>query len=46
MFVGDGRVVQSHRVFPLEGDNGIRLYSHEGAATFRNLTIREIKATQ
>jgi levanbiose-producing levanase len=41
MFVGDGRVVHSHRVFPLEGDNGIRLYAHEGTATFRNLTINE-----
>ena len=28
MFVGDGRVVHSHRVFPLEGDDGIRLYAH------------------
>lgn len=44
MFVGDGRVVHSHRVFPLEGDNGIRLYAHEGTATFRNLTINEINA--
>ena len=46
MFVGDGPVVHSHRVFPLKGDSGIRLYAHEGAATFRNLTIHEIKATQ
>ncbi len=43
MFIGDGRVVHSHRVFPLEGDDGIRLYAHEGAATFRDLTIRELK---
>lgn len=46
MFVGDGRVVHSHRVFPLESDNGIRLYAHDGAATFRNLRISEISATQ
>jgi levanbiose-producing levanase len=45
MFVGDGRVVHSHRVFPLKGDSGIGLYAHEGAATIRDLTIQEIKAT-
>jgi levanbiose-producing levanase len=45
MFVGDGRVVHSHRVFPLEGDDGIRLYAHEGAATFRDLTIRQLKVS-
>lgn len=45
MFVGDGRVVHSHRVFPLEGDDGIRLYAHEGTATFRDMTIRELKVT-
>ena len=42
LFVGDGRVVHSHRVFPLEGDDRIRLYAHEGEATFRGLTIREL----
>ena len=42
LFVGDGRVVHSHRVFPLEGDDRIRLYAHEGQATFRGLTIREL----
>ena len=42
LFVGDGRVVHSHRVFPLEGDNRIRLYAHEGQAVFRGLTIREL----
>ncbi|MDI2035603.1 glycoside hydrolase family 32 protein [Paenarthrobacter nitroguajacolicus] len=46
MFVGDGRVVHSHRVFPLEGDNGIRLYADEGTATFGNLQINEISVTQ
>ena len=43
MFIGDGRVVHSHRVFPLKGDNAIRLYAHEGAAIFRDLAIHEIK---
>ena len=42
LFVGDGRVVHSHRVFPLEGDDRIRLYAHEGSATFRQLTVREL----
>lgn len=42
VFVGDGRVVHSHRVFPLPGDNRIRLYSQEAAATFGDLTIREL----
>ncbi|WP_256127762.1 glycoside hydrolase family 32 protein [Arthrobacter sp. SDTb3-6] len=46
MFVGDGRVVHSHRVFPLDGDNRIRLYVNEGSATFRDLTIRELEVTQ
>ena len=42
LFVGDGTVVHSHRVFPLEGDDGIRLYANDGRATFRDLTIREV----
>jgi levanbiose-producing levanase len=42
LFVGDGRSVQSHRVFPLAGDDGIRLYARGGAACFRDLTIREL----
>lgn len=42
-FVGDGRVVHSHRVFPLEQDSYIRAYAHDGQATFKDLTIREIK---
>ncbi|WP_285726913.1 glycoside hydrolase family 32 protein [Psychromicrobium xiongbiense] len=42
-FIGDGTIVHSHRVFPLEGDNGIRLYANDGQATFQNLTIREIR---
>jgi len=43
LFVGDGKVVHSHRVFPLQGDDHIRLYAHEGTATFRGLTVRELK---
>ncbi|MFT4217324.1 MAG: glycoside hydrolase family 32 protein [Micropruina sp.] len=43
LFVGDGRYVHSHRVFPLPGDDRIRLYAYDGGATFRNLTIREIR---
>ncbi|MDO5670124.1 MAG: glycoside hydrolase family 32 protein [Corynebacterium sp.] len=42
-FVGDGRVVHSHRVFPLEVDDRIRAYSHDGSATFRDLTITELR---
>ncbi len=42
-FIGDGRTVQSHRVFPLAGDDGIRLYANDGAATFRGLTVRELR---
>jgi len=43
LFVGDGTVVHSHRVFPLEGDDGIRLYANDGDATFRGLTVRELR---
>lgn len=42
LFVGDGTVVHSHRVFPLEGDDRIRLYAFDGGAVFRGLTIREL----
>lgn len=42
LFVGDGTVVHSHRVFPLESDDGIRLYANDGRATFGDLTVREI----
>ncbi|GAA4766892.1 glycoside hydrolase family 32 protein [Microbacterium gilvum] len=42
LFIGDGQSVQSHRVFPLDGDDGIRLYARGGAAVFRGLTIREL----
>lgn len=42
LFVGDGESVQSHRVFPLAGDNGIRLHARGGAAVFRDVTVREL----
>lgn len=42
VFFGDGRVVHSHRVFPLDGDSHLRLYSYEGASVFRGLTVREL----
>jgi levanbiose-producing levanase len=42
MFIGDGRTVHSHRVFPLKGDNRIRLYSHQGTSTFQDLTVRRL----
>ncbi|MDR4534169.1 glycoside hydrolase family 32 protein [Glutamicibacter sp. PS] len=41
-FVGNGRVVHSHRAFPLAGDDGIRLFVSDGQAVYRNLTIREL----
>ncbi|MEZ5086695.1 MAG: glycoside hydrolase family 32 protein [Tessaracoccus sp.] len=46
LFVGDGRYVHSHRVFPYPADTGIRLYGHDGGATFRDLVIRELKVTE
>lgn len=39
VFFGQGRVVHSHRVFPLEGDTHLRLYARGGRAVFRNLTV-------
>lgn len=42
LFIGDGRHVHSHRVFPLAGDDRIRLYAHGGPAVFRDLVVREI----
>lgn len=44
LFVGDGRVVHSHRVFPLAEDDRIRLYSHGAPTMFRDLRIRELSA--
>lgn len=45
VFVGDGRIVHSHRVFPLAGDNHIRLFSHGGTAVFEDLTVRELEVS-
>lgn len=42
LFVGDGKVVHSHRVFPLPTDNGIRLYSHGGPTIFHDLRVIEL----
>lgn len=42
LFVGDGTVVHSHRVFPLAGDDRIRLYAHGGEAVFGDLRLREL----
>lgn len=42
LFVGDGRSVQSHRVFPLAADDAIRAYARGTAAVFRDVVIREI----
>ncbi|WP_375372026.1 GH32 C-terminal domain-containing protein [Kribbella pratensis] len=42
-FIDEGRHVHSHRVFPFPGDDHIRLFVNDGEATFRALTIRELK---
>lgn len=42
LFIGDGTVVHSHRVFPLSGDDGIRLYAHGGTAVFADVRVREL----
>lgn len=42
LFVGDG--VQSHRVFPIASDQGIRLTARGTAARFRDVTVRELLA--
>jgi MFS family permease len=44
LFLGDGRTVHSHRVFPLAGDDRIRLFSHGGRAVFEDLTIHRLAA--
>ncbi|WP_426326007.1 glycoside hydrolase family 32 protein [Microbacterium sp. E-13] len=44
LFVDNGRSAQSHRVFPLAGDDGIRLRARGTTAVFRDLTIRELSA--
>lgn len=42
VFLGDGRVVHSHRVFPLASDSGIKLFVSGGTATYKNLTVRKL----
>ena len=43
-FVDGGLSVQSHRVFPFPGDDGIRLFARGAGAVFRQLTVRELSA--
>lgn len=43
LFVNDGRHVHSNRVFHYPSDTGLRLYAYDGGATFKDLTIRELK---
>ncbi|MFK0082331.1 glycoside hydrolase family 32 protein [Glutamicibacter sp. NPDC090743] len=42
VFFGDGRLVHSHRVFPLSTDAGIKLFVSGGKASYKNLTAREL----
>ncbi|MFT4235007.1 MAG: glycoside hydrolase family 32 protein [Microbacterium sp.] len=42
LFVGDGRHVHSHRVFPLTSDDRIQLFVSGGEATYRDLTVRDL----
>jgi levanbiose-producing levanase len=42
VFLGDGRIVHSHRVFPLASDSGIKLFVSGGTATYKNLTVRKL----
>jgi levanbiose-producing levanase len=42
LFVGNGGSAQSHRLFPLAGDDGIRLYARGATAVFHDMTIREL----
>jgi hypothetical protein len=37
-----GRSAAERGVFPLKGDNHIRVYCHESAAIFRDLAVREL----
>ncbi len=41
LFVDDGRFVHSSQVFAPPGDEGIALYTSDGAATFHDLSITE-----
>lgn len=42
VFLGAGRIVHSHRVFPLASDSGIKLFVSGGTATYKNLTVRKL----
>ncbi|WP_286161101.1 glycoside hydrolase family 32 protein [Arthrobacter sp. MYb213] len=42
VFFGDGRIVHSHRVFPLATDSGIKLFVSDGTATFKKLKVRNL----
>ena len=42
VFLGDGRIVHSHRVFPLASDSGIKLFVSGGKATYKNLKVRNL----
>ncbi|MGP5687670.1 glycoside hydrolase family 32 protein [Glutamicibacter ardleyensis] len=42
VFLGDGRIVHSHRVFPLASDSGIKLFVSGGTAAYKNLTVRNL----
>ena len=42
VFFGDGRIVHSHRVFPLATDTGIKLFVAGGEATFNSMVVREL----
>ncbi|GAA3014390.1 glycoside hydrolase family 32 protein [Microbacterium aurantiacum] len=44
VFVGDGTVVHSHRVFPLAADDGIRLFSRGAPTVFGDVVVREVDA--
>lgn len=44
LFIGDGRIVHSHRVFPPVQDNRIRLFVDGGSAVYKDLVIRELDA--
>lgn len=44
LFIGDGRMVHSHRVFPPVQDNRVRLFVDGGSAVYKDLVIRELDA--
>lgn len=40
VFVDAGHTVLSQQVYFMDGDEGLRLYSYEGEATFSNIVWR------